>query len=157
MVSLRSLSVLLFAVLAAANTVTFISKDERDRTVYFHNDIACEAIDSITVAAGATEVVSFPEGWIGMWYAAVSGLADPGKGMLGEVTFNGWLNKTYFDVSAIDMPSDHDGVYKIWAVGDEEHVSGCDVFPCDTVYIHPDDVQTIVTDKTELVCTLGGP
>jgi hypothetical protein len=158
MVSLKTLLLTLPA-LAAANTVTFVSKDDTDRTVYIHNDVFHPVVNggSLKVAAGATEVLTFPDGWIGMWYAVADGLADPGKGMLGEVKFNGWEDKTYFDVSGIDAPEDHNGVYKMWGVGQESIYSGCDVFPCNNIYWLPDDVQTKVTTSKDLMCTLGGP
>jgi len=157
MVSFRSLAIMVCATVAAANTITFVSKDGVDRTIYIHNDVTKAVIrnGSFNVAAGSSETVDFPHGWLGMWYAVSAGQPDPGMGMLGEVTFNGWEDKTYFDVSSIDAPDDHEGVYMIHPVGDDSTFSGCVQFPCNTIYKMPDDVQTVVTLSKDLICTLG--
>jgi len=156
MVSFQTALLLTLSTLASANTVSFTSLDSHDRTVYIHNDVNHPQImdGSVHVPAGASVTVPFTPGWIGMWYAVIDGNPDPGKGMLGEVSFNGYAGMTYFDVSAIDMPDDHSGVHRIWGVGDADNVSGCVNFPCNDAYYHPDDVQTKATAATDLICTL---
>src|SRR5690606_1756886 len=107
------------------------------------------------VAGYAEEKATFPDGWEGNWYAVCEGKEDS-PGMLGEVAFGGYSGETYFDVSAIVNPDDNNGVKQLWPAESKEPKSGCETFPCDTVYINPDDVQTKSTKETDLICTLGG-
>ncbi|KKA27913.1 hypothetical protein TD95_004457 [Thielaviopsis punctulata] len=146
----------LFSTLAAAeNVVTFESKDSISRTVVFTPTEGCESVNSVTVAGGATVDVTIPEKWIGNWYAVSEG-SHITEGMLGEVTFQGWNDLTYFDVSAIVNASDHDGVKEMWPASSGTPVSGCTTFPCNNAYYLPDDIQTKSTTETHLICTLGG-
>lgn len=146
------------AVVRATNTVTFVSTDNTARKVIFTPSIGHEEINSVEISGLSTEVVTFPESWIGNWYSVSEG-ADNTNGMLGEVTFQGWNDITYFDVSAIVNSNDVDGVHQMWPASQTDayktHMSGCAVFPCNTVYMLADDVQTVTTTETELYCTLG--
>lgn len=147
------------AVVSATNTVTFVSQDNTSRKIVFTPSTGHSEIDSIEVAGKATETVTFPTGWIGNWFAICED-ADNTQGMLGEVTFQGWDGITYFDVSAIVDATDHNGVHQMWpasenSVSSKTKMSGCAVFPCNTAYYLPDDVQTVTTTETELYCTLG--
>jgi hypothetical protein len=65
-------------------------------------------------------------------------------------------------VSAIVNPSDLNGVKELYPVSEsaakeKTAVSGCTLFPCAKVYYHPDDVQTVTSLETDLICTLGNP
>ncbi|KAK6065709.1 DNase1 protein [Seiridium cupressi] len=147
------------AVVSATNTVTFVSQDSKDRKIIFTPSIGNSEIASIEVSGGATETVTFPTGWIGNWYAVCDGSSNT-NGMLGEVTFQGWNDITYFDVSAIVNANDFDGVHEMWPASQDSEstktlMSGCAVFPCNTAYYLPDDVQTVTTTDTALYCTLG--
>lgn len=150
----------LFSMLAAAtpilaNTVTFKSQDSTARKIVFTPSAGNAELPDLDVAGNAEAVADFPKGWIGNWIAVCEG-KDNTEGMLGEVTFQGWGGITYFDVSAIVDPNDHAGVKQMWPKEAEKPVSGCEVFPCDTAYYLPDDVQTQTTEEVDLVCTLGG-
>jgi hypothetical protein len=147
------------ALVSATNTVTFVSQDNTDRKIIFTPSSGQSEIASIEVAGMATETVTFPTSWIGNWYSISDG-ADNTDGMLGEVTFQGWNDVTYFDVSAIVNPNDFHGVHEMWPASEnsastKSSFSGCAVFPCNTAYYLPDDVQTVTTTETELYCTLG--
>ncbi|KAL2760726.1 hypothetical protein ACRALDRAFT_1059517 [Sodiomyces alcalophilus JCM 7366] len=142
------------ALAAAANTVTFVSLDDTDRTIYFTPNAGREEIDSVKVAAGDNVTAEIPDGWIGNWYSISAGQPNV-PGMLGEVAFQGWNGFTYFDVSAIVEPNDHDGVKEMYPLEAQTPTSGCEEFPCDNAYYVWDDVQTKVTPETDLVCTLG--
>ncbi|KAH6655131.1 hypothetical protein BKA67DRAFT_226897 [Truncatella angustata] len=147
------------AVVNATNTVTFVSQDSTSRKIIFTPSIGHEEINSITVGGQATETVEFPTGWIGNWFAQCDGSSNT-LGMLGEVTFQGWNDITYFDVSAIVDSSDHNGVHMMWPASEnsastKSKMSGCEVFPCNTAYYLADDVQTVTTTETALYCTLG--
>ncbi|ROT39236.1 DNase1 protein [Sodiomyces alkalinus F11] len=154
----QTLSLLGFAALAAAvkltNTVTFISLDDTERTVYFTPSEGHEEIDSVKIAGGDNITTKIPEGWIGNWYSVSAGKPNV-PGMLGEVAFQGWNDLTYFDVSAIVDPNDKDGVKEMYPVESQDPSSGCQDFPCNNAYYVWDDVQTKVTPETDLVCTLG--
>lgn len=143
------------ATLSLANTVTFRSQDSTPRTIVFTPSEGNEQKDDLKVAGNAEEQVDFPHGWVGNWHSVSEG-EEKDSGMLGEVTFDGADGSTWYDVSAIDDPDDHVGVKQLWPDGSEDQASGCKTFPCDTVYVNPDDVQTMSTDVSDLVCTLGG-
>jgi len=145
---------LLGAGAALANTVTFKSLDETSRKIIFTPNAGLAAIASVEVPGGQDVKVDFPQGWIGNWYSVSEGAQDV-PGMLGEVAFNGWNGVTFFDVSAIVNPNDHNGVKKMYPANDPTPTSGCDKFPCNNAYYVWDDVQTKATQETDLVCTLG--
>ncbi|KAI0472081.1 hypothetical protein GGR56DRAFT_106279 [Xylariaceae sp. FL0804] len=147
------------ATLASANTLTFISKDSTNRVMYFTGS---SNVDPVEVPGNSQKKVDMPEGWIGNAYAVAEG-AENKPGMLAEVTYQGWNGLTYFDVSAIVDPNDVNGVKQLYPASYteplanvKELLSGCTVFPCNKAYYHPDDVQTVTTEETDLICTLGG-
>lgn len=150
----------LFSMLAAAtpilaNTVTFISQDSTARTIVFTPSEGSDELPDLSVEGHGEAVAEFPDGWVGNWISVSEGKNNV-EGMLGEVTFQGWNGVTYFDVSAIVDAHDHVGVKQMWPKEAKKPISGCEVFPCDTAYYLPDDVQTQTTEETDLVCTLGG-
>ncbi|KAI1853785.1 hypothetical protein JX265_003881 [Neoarthrinium moseri] len=147
------------AAVSATNTVTFVSQDSTNRKIIFTPSAGNAEVDSIEISGFDTQNVTIPEGWIGNWYSVSEG-AENVPGMLGEVTFQGWGGITYFDVSAIVNPNDHDGVHEMYPAAEKSLsvktlISGCLLFPCNTAYYLPDDVQTVTTLETELICTLG--
>lgn len=138
----------------ATNTVTFVSQDASDRTVYFTSNPNMAKVPDTKVPGGQNVTVEIPHAWQGNWFAVRDG--EPVvPGMLGEVAFNGWNGITYFDVSAIVNPNDKNNVKQMWPAGEEEPVSGCVLFPCNFAYYLPDDVQTKATLETDLFCSLG--
>ncbi|ESZ93535.1 SchS21 protein [Sclerotinia borealis F-4128] len=91
----------------------------------------------------------------------------------GEVCFACWQDITFFDVSAIWNCCDNEGVHWMWGYdydgdvdveGDGEgiregvregEVSGCETFPCKTVYNKSGDMQTKTTTKNAIWVVLG--
>ncbi|KAK2700910.1 hypothetical protein QWA68_000140 [Fusarium oxysporum] len=145
------------ATYAAAASVTFVTLDDKERTIIFTPDPGYEGPESVTVSSAKEVTVDFPDKYIGNFYAVQKGKPDQ-PGMLGEVTFGGWNGKTYFDVSAIVDPNDKNNVKQMWPKSAATPMSGCETFPCDNCYWLPDDVQTKVTDEVDLITTLGdGP
>ncbi|ORY71639.1 uncharacterized protein BCR38DRAFT_15279 [Pseudomassariella vexata] len=147
------------ATLVSANSVTFVNQDETVRRIIFTPNDGFASMDTIEVEASGTSKVEFSQGWIGNWYAVSEGYEDV-PGMLGEVAFNGWNDLTYYDVSAIVNATDTNGVKEMFPLSQmnlttKTSFSGCKTFPCNTVYIQWDDVQTVTTSETDLVCTLG--
>lgn len=147
-------SLIAAAATVSANQVTFWTLDDVKRTVYFTPSAGKEAIASIDVDNTKNTTVDFPIQWIGNWYARPTGAANV-PGMLGEVTFNGWQDTTFYDVSAIVDPSDKNGVHQMFPIDELGPASGCEEFPCDHVYVLPDDVQTKTTKSNHLITTLG--
>lgn len=145
------------AVLAAENKVTFVSTDDVHRTVYFTPSVGHgREMPSIRLAAGQKVSVTFDKGWIGNFHAVHDGKTNTGEGMLGEVTFDGYGGKTFFDVSAIVVPGDVDNISQMYpADAPNTPVSGCQVWPCNNAYWLPDDVQTKVTDQKHIITTVG--
>ncbi|CAF3467515.1 unnamed protein product [Fusarium graminearum] len=137
------------ATYAAAATVTFKTLDDKERTIIFTPDPGFSGPESVTVGGGKDVTVTFPDKYIGNFYA------EDKPGMLGEVTFGGWNGKTYFDVSAIVDPNDKDNVKQMWPASSNTPMSGCETFPCDNCYWLPDDIQTKVTEEVDLITTLG--
>lgn len=145
------------ATYAAAASVTFVTLDDKERTIIFTPDPGYEGPESVTVSSAKEVTVQFPDEYIGNFYAVQKGHEDK-PGMLGEVTFGGHEGKTFFDVSAIVDPNDKNNVKQMWPKTSHSPMSGCPVFPCNNVYWLPDDVQTKVTEETDLITTLGsGP
>ncbi|POR34296.1 Uncharacterized protein TPAR_05490 [Tolypocladium paradoxum] len=142
------------AVAVNAATVTFWTLDNVQRTIYFTGNPGASQIQPVVVNNQKNSTVQLPDQWVGNFYAVQAG--QPNKpGMLGEVNFSGWNGLTYFDVSAIVDPKDHDNVKQMWPKKSQSPMSGCVVFPCNNAYWLPDDVQTKVTKETDLITTLG--
>ena len=147
------------ATLASANTLTFVNQDSTPRKVIITPSEGHEQINSVDVEGNGQATVDFPQGWIGNAYSVSEGSEDK-PGMLAEVTFQGWGGSTYYDVSAIVDATDNNGVKEMYPASqegsaDKSSFSGCKDFPCDTAYYHPDDIQTVVTEETDIIVTLG--
>ncbi|KAK2626597.1 hypothetical protein QTJ16_003772 [Diplocarpon rosae] len=142
------------ASVAGAGTVHFVNQDSTQRTIHFGPSVGMDAIPELVVPGAGTANQTFPVGWIGNWYSVSHG-AENVPGMLGEVTFDGFAGASYFDVSAIVNPNDQDGVKMIFPLHASHPVSGCQTFPCDNAYNKWDDIATLSTDGSELVCLLG--
>jgi hypothetical protein len=142
------------AAVASANSVTFWTLDDVQRTIYFTSNENAFPIDPVVVSSAEQTTVQFPDEYVGNFYAVADG-ADNKPGMLGEVKFSGWESKTYFDVSAIIDPNDQNGVKQMYPADSHFPMSGCVVFPCDNAYYLPDDVQTKVTTENHIITTLG--
>lgn len=147
------------ATLVSANTVTFLNQDDTTRKIIITPSAGHEEISSIEIQGNGEASVDFPQGWIGNAYSISEDKEDI-PGMLAEITFQGWNDLTYFDVSAIVEPNDHEGVKEMYPASEhsaptKSRYSGCKVFPCNTAYYQPDDIQTISTTETELIVTLG--
>lgn len=142
------------ASLAASNSVEFVNQDSTERTIIFTAQAPLEAIPSLTIPPLGTGKATFPQDWIGNWYSVSAG-AENKPGMLGEVRFNGFAGHTFFDVSAIVDPNDHNGVKMIMPKNFDEPVSGCQTFPCANAYNKWDDIATQSTADADLVCLIG--
>lgn len=140
--------------LASAGTVHFVNQDSTTRTLVFTPNSGYESISDLTIQGDSTANQTFPTGWIGNWYSVSDGAAKV-PGMLGEVSFDSYAGSTFFDVSAIVNPDDHNGVKEMFPLHSNTPVSGCQSFPCENAYNKWDDIQTQSTDGNELVCLLG--
>jgi hypothetical protein len=138
----------------ATNVVHFVNQDATERTIIFTPNTGLATIPKITIAGLATANQTFPNEWIGNFYSVSKGAKDV-PGMLGELRFNGFADATYFDVSAIVNPDDTEGVKMLFPKNSDTPVSGCQTFPCANAYNKWDDIATLSTDDTELVCLLG--
>ncbi|KAI9898436.1 hypothetical protein N3K66_006796 [Trichothecium roseum] len=143
-----------FAAAVSAGKVTFWTLDDKVRTIYFTPNPGSANIDAVTVSSAEKTTVDFPEPYVGNFYAVQEGHKNS-PGMLGEINFSGWNGKTYFDVSAIVDASDKENVKQMWPADSKSPMSGCEVFPCNSAYYLPDDIQTKVTDENHLITTLG--
>lgn len=149
--------------LAAANKVTFISLDSYDRDVYSKHkagcavgDPGCEDLLVLRVPGFAHAALELPSTWEGNFYSVPAGTRDK-TGMLAEIRVHGFESKSWYDVSALENPNDHDGVKQFWPANDPNaEVSGCITFPCEHAYYHPDDKETQKPTKSDdFYCTLG--
>jgi hypothetical protein len=148
------MALLASAAVSSAASVTFMTLDSVERTIYFTPNPGSGNMDPVVVGGGETKTIQFDGSWAGNYYAVQAGQPNI-PGMLGEVQFNGWNGMTYFDVSAIVTPGDHDNVKQMWPASGNAPMSGCEVFPCDNAYYLPDDVQTKVTTEVDLFQSLG--
>jgi hypothetical protein len=156
---LAALAVAAATAVSATNTIQFVNQDSTTRSIIFTPSSGHAAVSTVEIAGLATKTVTIPTSWIGNWYSVSKGASNT-VGMLGEVTFQGWGGITYFDVSAIVNAADHVGVKQIYPASEasastKSKISGCTSFPCNTAYYLADDVQTVTTTETALVCTLG--
>ena len=149
-----TIALLATAASVVANSVTFISQDSKDRTVHFSCNPNSANLTPVRVGGHQRVKVMFPHGWQGNYYTIIDGEAND-SGMLGEITFNGWGDLTYFDVSAIVRPDDHHNVKMIWPANSQNPTSGCEFFPCANAYNNWDDKQTKTTTDKDLICTIG--
>jgi len=144
-----------FAGLAAAqNIIEFVNQDATTRSVVFTQNEGLQAIPTLILPGNTIKNVTFPEAWIGNWWSMSEG-APYAPGMLGEIAWNAYAGSTFFDVSAIVNPADINGVKMLYPKISALPVSGCQTFPCENVYNKPDDIQTLSTTETTLVCLLG--
>ncbi|KAI1004623.1 hypothetical protein K3495_g3594 [Podosphaera aphanis] len=141
-------------VLTTANSVHFVNQDATKRTVIFTPHAGGTEIPSLTVLGNSAAHQAFPHAWGGNWYSVSEGAPNV-PGMLGEVFFDGYSGVTYFDVSAIVNPNDHNGVKQLFPANTEKPVSGCEDFPCAQAYYNSDDLQTAATTSKDLICLLG--
>lgn len=147
------------ATLVSANSMTFVNLDDTKRTVYVTPTVGHAHISPVELEGRSEVKVEFPHGWIGNAYAVSEGKENV-PGILAEVTFQGWNDLTYYDVSTIVNPNDHDGVKEMYPASQagaevKSSFSGCKVFPCPTAYYRPNDIQTVSTDETDLIVTVG--
>lgn len=146
---------LAFASLAAAGTVHFVNQDNIQRTVVFTEQVGLQTYANLVIPPLGTAAQEFATGWIGNWYAVPDGSPLEVPGMLGEVRFDGFAGATYFDVSAIVNPNDVDNVKMILPKNSDAPISGCQSFPCSNAYNQPNDIATLSTTDSELICLLG--
>ncbi|KAK0651915.1 hypothetical protein B0T16DRAFT_291724, partial [Cercophora newfieldiana] len=141
---------------AAQNRVTFRNQDSIHRTVYFTASAGKEYVPPVRVKGKQKVTVNIPHQWVGNYYAVQDGQPNV-PGMLGELTFQGWEGKTYFDVSAIVNAYDGHNVKMMWPAQGEKPDSGCESYevPCPNAYNYPNDKQTKVTYETHIISTLG--
>jgi len=142
------------ATLASANTVTYVNQDSTQRTIIFTPNKGLASIPSLVIPGYGSQVATFPIAWVGNFYSVSKG-APITTGMLGEVSFNGFDNYTYFDVSAIVNPNDNQGVKELFPKNLNSPLSGCQIFPCSNAYNKPNDIATLSTSECDLVCLIG--
>ncbi|KAK3328426.1 hypothetical protein B0T19DRAFT_401191 [Cercophora scortea] len=150
------LALLAASMVNAANTIKFINQDDIPRKIVFTTNPGHRKYDDLYINGRSEATQKIDWGWAGNVYAIHQGAFDK-AGMLAEFTFNGFEGQTFFDVSAIVDPSDHDNVKQIWPVDEPDNISGCNPFPCDRAYYRPHDEQTKTTWKNDFIVTLGTP
>lgn len=150
-----ALTLAFMATQAVANSVEFVNQDSTTRTIYFTPQAGQASVDSLTVDGLGSGKATFPDSWIGNFYAVEEG-AENTPGMLGEVSFAGYgTTLAWFDVSAIVNPNDNSNVKMIYPATGNTPVSGCQTFPCDNAYNTWDDVETQASPEADLICLIG--
>jgi len=155
----------LASIVSAQNIVQFVNQDSVDKTIIFTANAGLVAIAPLSLPGLTTLKQEFPTGWLGNFYSVAAG-AQNVPGMLGEVAFQGFAGATYFDVSSIVNPNDTEGVKQLYPLTEElktksDAVSGCNIAygtsttECTSQYNAPDDVATVSTPLTSLVCLVG--
>jgi hypothetical protein len=141
---------------ASANSIIFVSRDATDRTVCFYSAPGHPTPPSTLVPGKGTVHVAMPFAWEGAFQTSFKSSDCGPVGIRGEVRFNGFEDKTFYDVSAIDALNDNSSVKFLYPQSGQGVKSGCDHFPCDGAYKKPDDLQTQVTGETDLIREIGG-
>jgi len=156
--------------IAQLNTVLFQNVDSTPKTIKFTAGAGSEPIEPLYIDGLASESQTFPPHWGGNWYSFGEGAQDE-PGMLGEALFQGYNDLTYFDVSSIVNPNDIEGVKMVYPQSgnykvDVAQASGCletlansygKTTGCSNQYNAPDDVATMSTVLTSLICVIGTP
>jgi len=160
----------LASIASAQNVVQFVNQDSVPKTIIFTANAGLQTLDPLSLDGLATAEQVFPDSWLGNFYSVNEG-ADNVPGMLGEVAFQGFAGATYFDVSSIVNPNDTEGVKQLYPFNADlksstAAVSGCNeakanaagkTTGCTQQYNAPDDVATVSTPLTSLVCLVGNP
>ncbi|TVY83170.1 hypothetical protein LSUE1_G004755 [Lachnellula suecica] len=146
----------MFTTLATAYSITFINRDEKQRTICWFPAAGFPAILGTVVPGHSSKHVSMPGAWNGSWRTIFDGGNPSESSIRGEVTFNGFVGDTYYDVEAIDNCCDNSGVKWLYPASGNGVHSGCNTFPCDGAYKKWDDIQTQSTSEKDLVCEIGG-
>ncbi|KAG5932258.1 hypothetical protein E4U53_001408, partial [Claviceps sorghi] len=149
--SLSALALLASLSAVSASSVTFWTLDNVTRTIHFTPSEGHADVNSVTVSSKNKTKVTLPtDRWKGNFYAVQMG--QPNKpGMLGELNTLDWNGLSYFDVSAIVDPHDHNNIKQMWPIISQWPMSGCEFWPCDNAYWLWDDVQTKVTTETDFM------
>lgn len=150
---------------SAQNFIKFVNQDSVPKTIKFTPNAGIETLESLALDGLATATQEFPHSWAGNFYSISEGAADV-AGMLGEVNFQGWDGITYFDVSSIVNTADTEGIKQLYPFNDLDKISGCaeslanaygKTTGCTNQYNAPNDIATVTTDLTSLVCLVGTP
>lgn len=144
----------LASLVLAQNTITFVNQDAQNRTIIFTSNPGMETPPNLEVGSYETQTATMCKGWVGNFYAINQG-AEVIPGMLGEIAFNGWLDLTYFDISAIVNPKDTSGVKQLFPSLTNTPAAGCQDFPCDLAYNKWNDIMTMTSPETDFICLIG--
>lgn len=154
------LAVSALASIASANSLTFVSQDSMDRTVYFTAAAGQPAVGPVVLKGHTTETTEIPQAWNGNFWAVHDGDENIGTGMLGEMNFNTFDDLTFYDVSSITAPTDLNNIKMIFPTNSNTPTAGCQSYEttCDNCYNVWNDnfasKASLETDFTVLVGTL---
>lgn len=151
-----------FITFVAANSVTFLTIDDRWREVCWYPQDASEGVPGYSHVAGtvlpphSSIKVGLEEGWSGQFHTiyANQGRCEA-RTIVAEVKFQGAFGHTYYAISAIDNCCDNSGLHFFLPMNSWVPVSGCRTFPCDGSYNRPGDIQTKVTDDRDMIVVVG--
>lgn len=160
---------------AANNTITFVNQDSTTvKNIVFTANAGLEAIPTLVLGKGETQIQEIPDAWIGNFYSYDEGSANvPGK--LGEVAFGSWDAITFYDVSAIVNKYDNNGIKVLYPLAEATvtkgvsdfvstlatatGVSGCNTNGefCKNEYNESNDIATQASSLSSFVCLVGNP
>lgn len=139
------------------NTVTFVSQDGLNRTIYTTPGTAQKGIPPRILAGYSSEVLQIYPGWHGNMYTVIDGEKNT-PGMLAEFTMNSdWFGQNFFDLSAIVNPLDVNNVKMIMPKASHFPFSGCQNYPaCDNSYNWAyDDLHTCGSFEKDYIVLVG--
>jgi len=172
---MQFINTILFAAAALAsmasaqeNLILFQNKDGIAKTIKFTPNAGVEPIEPLPLPGSGTATQIFPPHWEGNFYSYSEGAPDV-AGMLGEVNFQGWNGLTYYDVSSIVNTDDTAGIKLLYPKSgnypaDIAKASGCaqslanefgKTTGCTNQYNAPNDIATVSTELTALICEVG--
>jgi hypothetical protein len=148
----------LASITSAANTLTFISQDAKDRTIFFTSAYDKPQVEPVVLKGHSTIVAEIPFQWSGNFWGVIDGCKNTGTGMLGEMNFNAYSDLTFYDVSAIVVPTDIDNIKMIYPKNSNTPTAGCQSYEttCDNCYnVWNDNLASKASPETDFIVLVG--
>lgn len=148
----------LASIASATNTLTFVSQDAKDRTIFFTPAYNQPTVEPVVLKGHTTSVTEIPYQWSGNFWGVIEGDENVGTGTLGEMNFNAFDDLTFYDVSTITAPTDMDNIKMIFPKNSNTPTAGCQSYEttCDNCYnVWNDDFASKASPETDFTVLVG--
>jgi len=150
----------LASITSATNTLTFVSQDSTDRSIFFTSAFGLAPVGPLVLKGLQTVTTEIPEQWSGNFWGVIDGDENIGSGALGEMTFNAWGGLTFFDMSMIVVPDDINNIKMIMPKKSNTPTAGCLDYTtvCHNAYnVWDENLASKSTLETEFTVLVGTP